>query len=546
MKKIIIVLASLAALVSCDKWLDGTTDSSNLSESAIWETEESANYYLDGFYTYIQKYGQFGEAQFGGSMTESLTDELKYGSEALGDKAGHPNNYVTNADAVTPDGCIWGIWGSAYNQVRRVNGFLNSREKFSHFDAQTDSLFVAQAKFFRAFLHFQLAKRHPKGIIYYKELPKSNDAALSSPEEFWQDIYDDLRYATKYLPEEWPSAQRGRITKGAAWAMLSRTMLYAERWQDAYDAADSVIQLNRYGLMDDYRQSWKGNNKESIIEFAFNKNGVTHNFDQDYVPFCFGYDYGALGTPTQEMVESYEKADGSQYDWSGYHDGSVKTRPDYESLEPRFQATVYYNGSVWGKDAEGNNKLMDCSVGGANGEYMDYGSAPYSYGKTTTGYFLRKLIDENHTDLKGIKSTQTWVEMRYAEVLLNKAEAAYRLGKNDYQSTMNEVRARVGLPEKNSTGEQWFKDYRHERKVELAFEGHQFWDLRRWKLADKDYPDGLNNYRCHALKITGSSFDYVPCDLKDRVFPAKLYNLGIPTTELRENNLIKEQFEEWR
>ena len=151
MKKSILILVSFAALVSCNKWLDGTTDSTNLTKTAIWETEESANYYLNGFYTYIQKYGQFGEAQFGGSMIESLTDELKYGSEALGNKAGHPNNYVTNVDAVTPDGCLWGIWGNAYNQIRRVNDFLDSRAKYSHFGAKTDSLFVAQAKFFRAF-----------------------------------------------------------------------------------------------------------------------------------------------------------------------------------------------------------------------------------------------------------------------------------------------------------------------------------------------------------------------------------------------------------
>lgn len=543
MKKSILILASIAALVSCNKWLDGTKDSSTLSEAAIWETKEAANYYLNGFYTYLHKYGQFGEAQFGGSMTESLTDELKYGSEALGHKAGHPNNYVTNADAVTPDGCLWGVWGNAYGQVRRVNGFLNSRAKFSRFDAQTDTLFVAQARFFRAFLHFQLAKRHPKGIIYYKELPKSNDKALSNPDEFWQYMYEDLLYAAKNLPVDWPAAERGRITKGGAWAMMSRVMLYAGRWQDVYDAADSVIKLNKYGLVSDYAQSWKGNNKESIIEFDFNKNGITHKFDQDYVPMCFGYDYGALGTPTQEMVESYEKADGTKYDWSGYHNGSVKTRPDYESLEPRFKATVYYNGCTWGPDGD---KIMDCTVNGTNGEFMKYGSAPYSYGKTTTGYFLRKFIDEKHTDLKGVQSTQAWVEMRYAEVLLNKAEAAYMLKKSDYQAPMNEVRARVNLPAKSTTGEAWFKDYRNERKVELAYEGHQFWDLRRWRIAHKDYPEGLNNYRCHAFRITGTTFNYEECDLKDRVFPEKLYNLGIPTAELRDNNLINEQFEEWR
>lgn len=538
LKKYIALLSVCAALVSCDDWLDATSDSSSLSEEAIWASKETADKYINGFYTYIHKYGQFGTAQFGGSMMESLTDELKYGSEALGHMAGHPNNYVTNPDAITADGCLWGIWSSAYEQIRRVNGFLESRARFSHFDAQTDTLYVAQAKFFRAFLHFQLAKRHPKGIIYYKELPTSNDRALNTPEEVWQNIYDDLRYAADNLPVEWTSTDKGRLTKGAAWAMLSRTMLYAERWQDAYDAADSVIALNKYGLVNKYEDSWKGNNKEAILEFDYNKNGVTHSFDQDYVPMCFGYEFGGKGTPTQEMVECYERADGERLDWSGYHDGSVKVRPNYEALEPRFHATVYYNGCPFGSEG----KTMDCSVNGVNGEYVPYGSAPYTYGKTTTGYFLRKLIDEKHTDYVGVKSTQSWVEIRYAEVLLNKAEAAYRLGKNDYQAPMNEVRGRVGLPGKTSTGEAWFADYRNERKVELAYEGHHFWDMRRWRLAHIAF----NNYMCHGFRITGTTFNYEPCDLNTRWFEEKLYCLPIPSSELRENNLINEQFEEWR
>lgn len=536
MKKLLYIIAAALVLVSCDRWLDGTEDSSNLSEEAIWETEATANLYLNGFYTYLSKYGQFGSQQFGGSMTESLTDAFKYGSVSLGHKAGHPNNYVTNPDAITADGCLYGIWGDAYEQIRRINGYLNSMNKYSHFSDETNTLYEAQARFFRAFVHFQLAKRHPKGIIIYDQLPTSNDKALATPEEMWQFIYDDLMFAAKKLPKEWKnSADKGRITKGGAFAMLSRTMLYAERWQDAYDAADSVIQLNMYGLMDEYEDSWKGNNKESIIEFRYDKNGATHTFDKDYVPLCFGYDYGGLGTPTQEMVETYERADGTDYNWSGYHDGSVKTRPDYESLEPRFHATVLYNGAKW------RDLTMDCTVGGTNGNFMVYGSAPYSYGMTTTGYFLRKMLDENLTDYRGVNSTTPWVEIRYAEVLLNKAEAAYRLGKNDYQNTMNEVRARVNLPAKNSTGEQWFNDYRRERKVELAYEGHYFWDLRRWRLAHTE----LSGYRCHAFRITGTTFNYESCDLADRSFPEKLYCLPIPSAELRENSLV-EQFEEWR
>lgn len=185
---------------------------------------------------------------------------------------------------------------------------------------------------------------------------------------------------------------------------------------------------------------------------------------------------------------------------------------------------------------------MDCSVGGKNGEFMAYREQAYSFGKTTTGYFLRKLLDEKLTDIKGQHSSQPWVEIRFAEVLLNKAEAAFRLGKtSEAQTLMNRVRARVGLPAKTSTGDAWFKDYRNERKVELAYEGHLFWDMRRWKLAHIEY----NNYRCHGMKITNGTYEYVDCDGQDRKFSSKLYRLPVPTSELKNNKLAK-QFDEWK
>lgn len=133
--------------------------------------------------------------------------------------------------------------------------------------------------------------------------------------------------------------------------------------------------------------------------------------------FCDGFEFGALGTPTQEMVESYEKSDGTTIDWSPWHASTTAT-PPYDQLEPRFKATVIYHGSVW------KGKTMDCSVNGVNGAFMPYREQPYSYGKTTTGYFLRKLMDEKLIDVKGNKSTQSWVEIRFAEVLLNKGRGS--------------------------------------------------------------------------------------------------------------------------
>jgi hypothetical protein len=540
MKKVIFIIAititMLLALNSCNDWLDDVKQTETVTDEIIWDDESSVNLYINGFYTYLHKYGQFGDNQFGGSMTESLTETFKYGSYALGHKAGHANNYVVNPEAITTAGCLYGVWSVAYDNIRRINQFMVLQKKYSGFSDAKNNEWEAQARFFRAFVYFQLAKRHG-GVILYTDLNVTNNKARSSAAETWELIASDLDYAAKYLPVEWDANNKLRVTKGAAFALKSRAMLYAERWQDAFNAADSVISLNKYALVDDYAQAWKGNNSEAILQFSYAQIGPNHTFDQSYVPFIDGYEFGALGTPTQEMVESYEKSDGTAVDWSPWH-SSTTTPPPYDQLEPRFKATVIYRGSVW------KGRTMDCSVNGTNGTFMLYREQPYSYGKTTTGYFLRKLLDESLIDVKGTKSTQPWVEIRYAEVLLNKAEAAYRLNKLGIaQNTMNEVRARVGvnLPPKSSVGEEWFKDYRNERKVELAYEGHIFWDMRRWQLAHTEYSD----YRVHGMKITGDTYEYVDADYQDRKFLRKLYVLPIPDDEVKNNSLI-EQYDEWK
>jgi hypothetical protein len=537
MKKIINIQvfgALLFLLSSCDSWLD-LTPTDRLSDKVVWEDETSADKYINGFYTYLNQYGQFGTQQFGGSLTESLTDAFKYGSYALGNKAGHPNNYVFNPSVITEASCLYDNWDDGYNKVRRLNQFLNSMEKYSTFSDDRNKLLEAQTRFFRAFIYFQLAKRHG-GVILYTSLDQMDkDQARSTEEATWDLIQTDLEYAIENLPEEWADSEdEGRLTKYAALAFQSRAMLYAERWQVAYDAADEVIKSQMFSLMSDYAKAWKGSNSESVLEFGYAVSGPNHTFDKDYVPLCDGYEFGALGTPTQEMVESYEKADGTRMDWTPYHTDN-STRPPFEDLEPRFAASVIFPGSTW----KGNT--MQNSVNGIYGGFMAYRDQPYSYGYTTTGYFLKKLMDESLIDIKGVASTQTWVEIRYAEVLLNKAEAAFRLNKTDEaQIAMNEVRDRVNLPGIFTTGTQWFSDYRNERKVELAYEGHLFWDMRRWKLAHLEY----SNYRAHGFKITGGNYEYIDVDYEDRLFLEKTYVLPIPTSELENNSLIT-QYDEW-
>lgn len=539
------------ALSGCNAFLD-TTPTDSTSDKLVWTSTEYTDLYINNFYEYLSVYGQFGSQQFSGSLTEGLTNTFKYGSSSPGSKAGDANNYVFYPERLMPSGSLLDCWKNTYTRIRRINEFLDSQSKYSTFSQDVNIRYEAQARFFRAFLYFQLAKRHTQGtenggLILYKDLNMKKDMPLSSAADVWQLIYEDLTFAAENLPESWDSANTGRITKYAAYAFLSRAMLYAERWQDAKDTADKVINSGMYSLTANYEDAYKGGNSESIIQFAYNGvSGPSHTFDKDYVPYgdyalVPSDEYGGKGTPTQEMVEYYETKDGNQVDWSEWH-SETRNNPPYDQLEPRFHATIIYPGSTW------KGREIMPTENSTSGRFMEYRAEAYANGRTTTGYYLRKMLDESiTTTLMSIPSSHTWVELRLAEVYLNRAEALHRLGGNDAgaRADINTVRARVGLPA--SKIEDTFEAIRHERLIELAYEGHLYWDMRRWELAHTEY----NNYRCHGLKVTGPDFEgkykwnYVDCDLEDRKFLTKFYILPVPTSET-DNNSAVQQFDEWK
>lgn len=535
-KYISVALVALS-LSSCNDWLDDVQSKSQVGENAVFASEETVTLFVNGFYTWLNSYGQFGNRQFNGSWTEAMTDIFKYSGSNLTARAGQPNQYAELAVPMSPDGDLLSCWDNAYSCIRRINQFLVLEQKYATgYREELRLQWQAQARFMRAFINFQLAKRHGGSIILFDGLPETKNKALSPAEDVWDNIEADLDFAAANLPEQWNAANKGRITKYAALAFKSRAMLYAKRWQSAYDAANEVITSNKYDLVDDYAQAWKGDNKESILQFSYNRTlGPNTQFDANYTPSTDGSTASCGPAPTQELVESYEKKDGTKMNWTPWH-GTTTTPPPYDQLEPRFAATVIYPGSTW------KGKVMDNSVQGPNGYFFNYGDQASSLGNTCSGYFLRKLLDESMTDVVSVKSAQPWVEIRFAEVLLNFAEAAYRLDKiTDAQAALKRVRARVGLPEKTSTGEQFFNDYRNERKIELAFEGQLYWDMVRWELCATEY----NNYRRHGIKVDNGSYTYVEIDRVDLQYNAKCYVLPAPTAEMRNNNLMV-QYENWR
>lgn len=535
------ILSFMALLTSCSDWdyLD-PVPTDRYSDKMVWQSEENADLYLNAFYTYINTYGNFGNGQFGGLLTEGLTDMLKYGSNVAGD--GTPNDYAVEPSKITPDQNLLGVWGVAYDRIRRVNEFIEGLKEYAAFSDDIKNRYEAQARFFRAYLYHQLVIRHGTAILLNAPTTNKNNP-LSSEEECWNFIENDLDFASMYLPVQWDNDNKGRLTKGAAFAFKSRAMLFAKRWEKAKAAADSVFALNIYELAPTYEDAFtsymKTGNKESILEFNYALPNPSHTFDRQYAPGGDEAEMGGKATPTQEMVEEYELATGGKPNWNNWHDpNGTNETPPYAQLEPRFHASILYNGASW------KERTIEPYVGGRDG-FIQYGDEQYPKGKTTTGYYLKKWLDETNTDLVNIRSTQPWIEIRLAEVYLNHAEACAMLGESDLANQdLVQIRSRVRLPYTAKTGDELIEAIRHERKIELAFEGKYYWDLRRWRIAHQV----LTGVRFHGLRIekTGNQFiyKYVECDDRNRQFPEKLYILPIPSNEIA-NNLAIRQIGEW-
>ena len=547
--KLAITALMALGLSSCTSFLD-MSPTDKVSDKVMWESTTNAEYHVNYLYSYIYDV-LMGQCVAG--QTEALTDMLKYGSYNYNALCYIPSEIAYGAATTLTAGYVdsyFGYWGSWYTGISKVNKAIVSLRKYGQMSDQDKLRLEAEMKFMRAFLYFDLMKRYKEIIIYDENLDAyAKDKAVSSEAEGWDLIQADLEYAAENLPER--TASKGRLDKGMAWGFMTRAMLYAERWDLVKTAAAEVEKLG-YALEADYQDGYMkpigSGNKEAIIQYQFDRaNDVTHSYDFYYTP---GGDFsinketgGGYGTPTQEMVESYELATGGFPDWTPWHDITTQT-PPYADLEPRFHASVLYNGATW------KGRKIEPYVGGADG-WCQWNLEREPKGRTTTGYYLRKMVDESHDVIAYSGGVQPLIVLRYAEVLLNKAEACHKT--NDpagANAAVRAIRDRVGLPYEDVTGDDLWKAIRQERKVELAYEGLWYWDLRRWKVAHKPYPEGLTGYQQHGLKIEKNNdgtftYTYVSVDDQDRNFPEKMYRFPMPTGELNNNGKV-EQYSEWK
>ena len=333
---------------------------------------------------------------------------------------------------------------------------------------------------------------------------QANSVKRTPADEIVKFIVEECDAVAPYLPVTYETevgSEVGRATRVAAAALKARTLLYAAsplhnptgdktKWAKAAEACKYVLDnaenwglsLSAYGLLWGHDAFY---NKELIFGLGRGDDSDNGNvFEKANYPV--GVENGSSGNcPTQSLVDQYEYQDNGET-FGERHTGNIdpNLQDPYEGLDPRFALTVVKNGDEWPSNGA-QKKVMETFVGGFNG-------AP-KYGATPTSYYLRKYVDgacvttaDNQTYRR-----HTWIVFRLGEFYLDYAEAVFNAtgSANDatYGMTANEAinvlrnRADIQMPEFTEDGDAWVKRYERERLVELAFENHRFWDVRRWK-----------------------------------------------------------------
>lgn len=546
MKKTILTMGLAAALcgTSCSDVID-LNPGDRFSPATVWSSTTTVDSYVLGLYSIFSSSCEF-YGTGSPNLTDAYSDILKSGSW---DQYNHSYNrslFQESAFNSTSAGAFE-CWSTHYERIRRENEFLRDAPKYREkFGEKWMDTRIAEVRFCRAYAYYLLCRVYG-GVILRTEVdgPEQNDKARSTEADCWDFIIEELKDLAPQLPQgnktengdNWDDANYGRATQQAAYGLLSRVALFAERWDVAAQAARDVEKCGGALDLTGYANVFNGDlksNKEILFGVDFEQDVITHRYDAYVRP---SGDAKALGTsalysvffPTSELADSYEMADGTPFSWETH--GS----DPYTGREPRFYATILYNGASW------MGRTIESYVGGADG-FKEYENSK-SANTTVTGYYLRKYLKDGDKSWITAYSAQTCILIRYAEVLLNKAEALAELSwdQNSVEAlqALNDVRGRVGLPSRQTASKEEFMEFvRHERMVELAGEGFRYWDLRRWRLAE----EVINGKNVHGVKITktdsGFNYEHVDADNGNkRIFYDRYYYFAIPESERSKNPL---------
>ena len=529
-------------LSSCNGFLDREEDSF-IDKTATFDSYNRTKQYLTYAYTLLPDgLNRFSRE----AMLASATDDAEFAIESA--EIQQFNNGSWNA-LNNPDD-VWNRYFSGIskcctllentNHVNLDISRLDPDKQVEYANSLKDiRMWRAEARFLRAYFHFELLKRYGPIPIVTSTL-SINGNYENTPRPTMKEVVDfiakecDIAADTLELTP-WRNVNDafGRATKGAALALKSRLLLYAASplyvdfgdtnesnkptdiamWKSAADAAKAVIDLNQYELASSYADLFKNDfqNKEYIFVRRYAANS---DFEKSNFPVSFG---GKGGTnPSQNLVDDYEMLDGTPFDWND----PAKAAQPFENRDARLGATILMN--------------MAPFKGKKVATYPEGADASPNPNATKTGYYLRKFLNEDVNIQTGGSSSGHVVPLfRLAEIYLNYAEALNECDPTnpDIALYLNKVRNRASLPNVSALSQEQMRAViQHERRVELAFEEHRSWDVRRWKIASSTLGASLMGVQIERKPLGG--YTYMPVKVERRLFQPKMYWYPTPQSEV--------------
>ena len=451
-----------------------------------------------------------------------------------------------------------------YTPIRAANYFLENGLNLEFSDLILNQDYEAQMKRYgryqyevrllRAYYYFLLVRAYGDVPFTTKVLTEAeaNSLERTPASQVFDFIISECDVVAPQLPVDYSkldndaaggtNPEAGRVTRGAALALKARASLYCasklfndSENRDLYKraATASLDVINYCGenniTLGKYTDLWGADNWKASEMIFVRRVGDTD--DPERTNFPIGMENAKSGNcPTQTLVDAYEMKNG----------GEPNQKDPYTGRDPRFAMTIAVNGDKWPNT---NPNPLEIYTGG-----RDAAPVPYA---TPTGYYVKKYVD-GATDISASTSSggkrHSWITFRLGEFLLNYAEATFKYfgfaDIKDAELTMtareavNKVRKRTGVdmpdfPEGMSSSDFWSR-YKNERMVELAFEGHRFWDVRRWK------EGGFTSIgRMLITKNSDDSFTYTR-SIKALVWDDKMYFYPIPDSEIRKNPNLKQ------
>jgi len=431
------------------------------------------------------------------------------------------------------------FWG--YGTIRTINDYI-AHAPSTPYSPEELKAKVAEARFLRVFCYFAMVKRYG-GVPIITKVQQAGDSqeelfpARDKEEAVYDFILSEIDAVANDLPETVSAENLGRPSKYAALALKSRAALYAASiaqfgevklngvvgiaaskssvyYQASLDASNAIISSGKYALYNadankttNFRNLFlvKNNSEVIFVKRHDNVNNFTggNGWSIDFFncPRPQAWGRGLYDQAYLELAEAFDHIDGTaaKLDRDAIQKGLWTTDQLWANKDPRFFATFFTQNTMWKGtklDFHRGIRLADGTIktdGSVNGLLAN---GDQDYEGTCIG--ILKYLDEGHDNMAGANSgwptsAQDWQIFRYAEILLNASEAAFELGKTgESLSDINQVRSRAGIA---SLGAVSRENIRHERRVELAFEGHRYWDVRRWRTAVAELSKPMSGIR---------------------------------------------------